>query len=56
MCGDRIGVYEPLWLELPDGDVHRSSYLNLGDYPAHDEARLWHIDCLIPVGIPRPCE
>ena len=33
MCGDRIGVYEPIWLELADGALHRSSYLNLGAIP-----------------------
>jgi hypothetical protein len=27
MCGDRIGVYEPLWLELTDGSLRRSSFL-----------------------------
>jgi hypothetical protein len=48
MCGDRIGVYELLWLELVDGSLHRSSYLNLGDHPGHDPSRLWHLDCLIP--------
>jgi hypothetical protein len=48
MCSDRIGVYEPLWLQLEDGSVHRSSYLNLGDHPGRDVSRLWHRDCLIP--------
>ena len=32
LCGDRIGVYEPIWLELADGRLHRSSFLNLGDH------------------------
>ena len=27
MCGDRIGVCEPLWLELTDGSLRRSSFL-----------------------------
>jgi hypothetical protein len=49
-CGDRIGVYEPIWLGLVDGSFHRSSYLNLGDHPGHDPSRLWHLDCLIPEG------
>jgi len=52
MCGDRIGVYEPIWLELPDGALRRSSYLNLGDHPGHDRSRLWHLECLIPRVIP----
>lgn len=51
-CGDRIGVYEPLWLELADGALHHSSYLNLGDYPELDRSRLWHLGCLLP----RPSE
>lgn len=52
MCGDRIGVYEPIWLELADGGLHRSSYLNLGDYPALDRSRLWHLECLDPESDP----
>jgi hypothetical protein len=47
-CGDRIGIYEPLWLELVDGGHHISSYLNLGDHPGHDPSRLWHLACRIP--------
>jgi hypothetical protein len=54
MCGDRIGVYEPIWLELADGSLHRSSYLNLGDYLGHDPSLLWHLDCLIREATPRP--
>ena len=45
-CRDRIGVYEPIWLELANGDLSRSSYLNLGEYPGRDELRLWHDTCL----------
>jgi hypothetical protein len=48
LCGDRIGVYEPIWLELRDGSLHRSSYLNLEDHPGYDPSRLWHLDCFIP--------
>lgn len=54
LCGDRIGVYEPIWLELADGRVRRSSFLNLGDYPGYDRSRLWHLDCLMPEVMPRP--
>jgi len=54
LCGDRIGVYEPIWLELADGRLHRSSFLNLGDHPGYDQSRLWHLDCLIPEVMPRP--
>ena len=54
LCGDRIGVYEPIWLELGDGTLHCSSYLNLSDYPGHDPSRFWHVDCLTPEAVPRP--
>ena len=54
LCSDRIGVYEPIWLELADGRLDRSSFLNLGDYPGYDQSRLWHLDCLIPDVMPRP--
>lgn len=47
-CGDRIGVYEPLWLELADGTLHSTSYLNLAKYDLHQEPRLWHLGCLAP--------
>ena len=55
LCGDRIGVYEPIWLELADGGGrYRSSFLNLGDHPGYDPSRLWHLDCLIPGVMPAP--
>jgi len=47
-CGDRIGVYEPLWVELGDGTLHSSSYLELGGYKSHEPWRLWHQGCLFP--------
>jgi hypothetical protein len=47
-CGDRIGVYEPFWLQLEDGTLRSSSYLNL-----HRDVRrgqlllaLWHRGCV----------
>jgi hypothetical protein len=54
LCGDRIGVYEPIWLEFADGSLHRSSFLNLGDHPGYDQSRLWHLDCVIPEVMRRP--
>jgi hypothetical protein len=54
MCGNRIGVYEPIWLELADGSLVRSSYLNLGEHAGHDGSRLWHFDCLIPKAVGDP--
>ena len=47
-CGDRIGVYEPLWVELADGGLRSSSYLNLGSDEARERSRLWHLRCLTP--------
>lgn len=43
-CGDRIGVYEPVWLERSDGTRVRSGRLTLGDVPAG--GRLFHLGCL----------
>jgi hypothetical protein len=43
-CGDRIGVYEPIWLEQPDGTRVRSGLLALGEAPL--DGRLFHSDCL----------
>jgi hypothetical protein len=51
-CGDRIGVYEPLWLELADGTLQSSSFLSLDQYASHAQARVWHHGCLAPDGIP----
>ena len=51
-CGDRIGVYEPLWAELPDGTLHSSSYLNLARCDLHRESRFWHLGCLAPDAVP----
>jgi hypothetical protein len=38
LYSDRLGVYEPIWLELADGSLHRSSVLNLGDHPGYDQS------------------
>ena len=43
-CGDRIGVYEPLWLEHADGSRVRAGLLTLGAVSA--EHRLFHTGCL----------
>ena len=51
-CGDRIGVYEPLWTELADGTLHPSSYLNLAGCELHHESRFWHLGCLAPDAVP----
>jgi hypothetical protein len=53
-CGDRIGVYEPAWLELTDGSVRASSFLNLERDMGQSENgwRLWHVGCLAPDAMP----
>ena len=45
-CGERIGVYEPLHMERPDGGVFRTSYLNLTSEELRARPRLWHLWCL----------
>jgi hypothetical protein len=49
-CGDRIGVYEPAWLEHTDGSIRASSLLNMDPDARHAEnrSRLWHLGCLAP--------
>jgi len=47
-CGDRIGIYELLWCELPDGTLGSSSYLNLGCEQRRGRSRCWHLGCLAP--------
>ena len=54
-CRDRIGVFEPLWVELADGTISPSSCLNLGQHLRNEErrlARFWHAACLAPDAIP----
>jgi hypothetical protein len=47
-CGDRIGVYEPIWLTLDDGTVVMTALLNLDDHRSRmqSDARLFHVSCL----------
>jgi hypothetical protein len=44
-CGERIGVYEPMRVERPDGTVDSSSYLNLTVAQLQRIPRLWHSWC-----------
>jgi hypothetical protein len=48
VCGDRIGVYEPIWLALDDGTLVTSALLNLDDHRAkmHGDPHLFHVGCL----------
>ena len=55
-CGDRIGMYEPLWCELPDGALGSSSYLNLSCEQRRGRSRLWHLGCLAPDAVPAEIE
>jgi hypothetical protein len=55
-CGDRIGMYEPLWCELPDGTLGLSSYLNLSCEQRRGRSRLWHLGCLAPDAVPAEIE
>jgi len=47
-CGDRIGVYERIWVTLPDGGVERSSLLALTPQRTAQSAQLFHAGCLAP--------
>jgi hypothetical protein len=46
-CGDRIGVYEPAWVEAADGSLHRSSALNLDETMRYASRHMWHVGCVI---------
>lgn len=48
-CGQRIGAYEPLRIEQPDGSVGESSYLNLAPWELETRPRLWHPWCFADV-------
>jgi hypothetical protein len=51
-CGDRIGVYEPLFWQRPDGIVISSSLLRMRDDPAFaPDAVLWHDTCPNPADV-----
>ena len=43
VCADRIGVYEPLWVERPDGTLESTSLANGARIAL---ARAWHSACL----------
>jgi hypothetical protein len=53
-CGDRVGVYEPIWLERADGTLVRSGLLEIGDEPI--ACRVFHSGCrpVAPVASPIP--
>jgi hypothetical protein len=48
-CGERIGVYEPLWLQFSDGTVASTSLLKLDGEPrSNSDHVLLHVGCFIP--------
>ncbi len=54
-CGDRIGVYEPMWSEQPDGTIVDSALLTIGEdaRKGHAHSRFFHHGCLAPAELPR---
>jgi hypothetical protein len=55
-CGERIGVYEPLWCQHPDGSALVSGYLSLKDslHRIGESSRFFHLDCLPEESGPPP--
>lgn len=52
-CGDRIGVYEPIWWEQPDGRLEACGVLALRERGVDPlTARLLHLGCLAPDAAP----
>ena len=49
-CGERIGIYEPLWWHLPDGSMLPSAFLpmSLSPYQLRLGSRFYHRNCLVP--------
>ena len=43
-CGDRIGVYEPVWRQLVDGGFAVSALLQIDWH--RTRPRLFHLGCL----------
>ncbi|HUJ34039.1 MAG TPA: hypothetical protein VLW51_02440 [Solirubrobacteraceae bacterium] len=54
-CGDRVGVYEPLWAEHADGTLIRTGMLQLDQHRhgAPGISRLHHLGCLTPEDVRR---
>jgi len=54
-CGQRIGVYEPIWLEFGNGTLLSTSLLNIDQEPSSEQQpeRLLHLGCLAPDQIPQ---
>lgn len=53
-CGDRIGVYEPIWIEQTDGTLTTTGLLEMSQHSDGEPhaVRLYHFGCLAPNRIP----
>ena len=52
-CGDRIGIYELMWMQQADGTLANTTVLNLDDEQRLDDSsRFFHVGCLAPDEIP----
>jgi hypothetical protein len=46
-CAGRIGVYEQLWMQLPDGMLKASSFPNLTEEQRRN-GKFFHVGCPAP--------
>ena len=51
-CGERIGVYEPLWVITREAGAELTSWLQLSASATAAAAALWHVSCAEGDGIP----
>jgi hypothetical protein len=56
-CGERIGVYEPIWHVAPSAGAERTPWLQLEDRRRSAASSpllesLWHVECAEGEGIP----
>jgi hypothetical protein len=47
-CGDRIGVYERIWVQHEDGALEESAFLRIRISDLARPIRLFHGGCLVP--------
>jgi hypothetical protein len=49
-CAERIGTYEPLWWQRPDGTLAASSFLHVREDPRREQAgsAFFHEECMQP--------
>ena len=46
-CGKVVGVYEPAWVEHPDGTLHSSALMHLDEKTRRNAHAIWHAGCFI---------